>query len=199
MFPIPKKLFEGNGEFKVERSLLETSSVLEAFFNSPYYLPGCDFTLRFITDPAVCFAIVEKYLVLGPYLYTSINIRGQIDRDYESVDRLIVYAEIHRLAKKLAIRGLKKMAYKSLEDPPTQVTASGCINMARRIFKVNGHFGSAIKIWLRDQIRSHFLPLLENEEWITLLPFLDRELGHHWSNMVAEHEAIVAALDNKSD
>ncbi len=190
---------DGTGRsFRVKRSSLSRSPTLAEFFKSSHYLDGCNMQLTFMSDPAVCFQIVQTYLDEGPDMYTKTRLRVYVTMNYRIADRFVVLVRLHSLAKKLALPSLMDMTYEAIVEGERLVTPSFCITIASVVFSKNAGFDKLLKDWCLKHIGYHFLALKNIREWCDALKVLEYELKEQWSKLLEANTAVLAAIEEQA-
>ncbi|KAL8825824.1 MAG: hypothetical protein Q9170_007646 [Blastenia crenularia] len=186
--------------FEFRRSVLKRSPTLAKFFESPYYLHGCDMRLTFVVDPAVCLEIAYKYLEEGPDVFQQTILRVNLTMRYKLVDRSVILIRLYPLAQKLALPGLMDMAFGVLSEADPQITATECITFSSLIFARMANFDRKLKRWCIDHI-TRFQPELEHSTiWQNVLYKADRELSERWAQLLeARHQPHLATVSEDSE
>ncbi|KAI4174982.1 MAG: hypothetical protein LQ343_002009 [Gyalolechia ehrenbergii] len=185
--------------FQFQRSVLKRSPTLAKFFESPYYLPGCEMRLTFVVDPAVCLEIAYKYLEEGPDIFQQTILRVQLTMRYKLVDRLIILVRLHSLAKKLALPGLMDMAFGVLSEGGPQIRAPECITLSSLIFAKTANFDRKLKEWCIDHV-TRYLPQLEHSQlWQKVLWKADLELAHRWKQLLDTKGSRLGTVDEGAE
>ncbi|KAL9600186.1 MAG: hypothetical protein Q9219_003329 [cf. Caloplaca sp. 3 TL-2023] len=185
---------DGTGRvFEFRHSVLKRSPMFVKFFESPYYLHGCDMRLTFIVDPAVCVDIAYKYLEEGPDLFQPTILRVQLTMRYKLLDRLIILIKLHALAKKLGLPGLMDMAMTVLSEADQQVTASACVTLASLVFAKMASFDRQLKEWCIDHVSRFLAELQKASIWYEVLWKTDSELQQVWARMLEEKRLLETA------
>ncbi|KAL8933562.1 MAG: hypothetical protein Q9216_006307 [Gyalolechia sp. 2 TL-2023] len=185
--------------FEFQYSVLKRSPTLAKFFESPYYLPGCEMRLTFVVDPAVCLEIAYKYLEEGPDIFQQTILRVQLTMRYKLVDRLIILVKLHSLAKKLALPGLMDMAFGVLSEGGSQIRAPECMTLSSLIFNKTANFDRKLKEWCIDHV-TRYLPELENSQhWQNVLWRADVELTHRWGQLLETKGSRLDTVDEGAE
>ncbi|KAL9025684.1 MAG: hypothetical protein Q9196_005536 [Gyalolechia fulgens] len=185
--------------FEFQRSVLKRSPTLAKFFESPYYLPGCEMRLTFVVDPAVCIDIAYKYLEEGPDIFQHTILRVQLTMRYKLVDRLIILVRLHSLAKKLALPGLMDMAFAVLSEGGPQMRAQDCITLSSLIFAKTANFDRKLQEWCVDHA-TRYLPELEHSQlWLDVLWKADVELAHRWAQLLDTRRSRLDTVDEGAE
>lgn len=185
--------------FQFQRSILKRSPTLTKFFESPYYLPGCEMRLTFVIDPAICIDIAYKYLEEGPDVFKQTMLRVQLTMRYKLVDRSIILVRLHSLAKKLALPGLMDMAFGVLCEGNSQIKASDCVTLSSLIFAKAANFDRKLKDWCIDHV-TRYLPELERAQlWQDVLWRADVELAHRWAQLLDTKGSRLDTVDEGAE
>lgn len=68
-----------------------------------------------------------------------------------------------------------RMAYEAMVDEDHAITAPYCIELGKLIFQKSSAYDdgdSSIQEWCFEHIRNNFQQLIQDEEWLDLLPYL---------------------------
>lgn len=180
--------------FIVQRSALMRSPVLAKFFTSLDYLPGCKMDLHFMNDPGVCFDVVQTYLENGPDCYPMLRLRVYITRLTKDADRFMVLIRLHKLATKLKLTYLMKMAFEVIHDLEWEMSAECCPKIADMVFAQHSPYDHIIKIWILKHIGHFYKKLSRSNTWAALVPTLDPELGQQCAIMNASGVHVLSMI-----
>lgn len=181
--------------FNFRRFVLRRSPTLAKFFDSPYYLRGCDMRLTFVVDPAVCLDIAYKYLEEGPDIFQQTILRVQLTMRYKLVGRSVILIRLHALAQKLALPGLMNMAFGVLIEGDPQIKAADCITFSSLIFARMANFDRRLKEWCINHV-TRYLPELEHLTiWQEVLWKADLELPQRWAQLLEAKGSRLHTVD----
>lgn len=191
---------DGTGKvIEVQRSSLLRSPTLAKLIHSTHYLEGCNMTLTFLSDPAVCFEIAKSYLDEGPDCYTRTRLRVYLLVRYKVVDRFLIHGRLYLLAQKLALPGLMEIAYECLEEAERLMKPSYCVTMTSLVFGIKSGFDKLIKDWCMKHVGIHFAILHITKEWNELVPHLEPDFRAKWAKLVLANVAILTAIEEEAD
>ncbi|KAL8946456.1 MAG: hypothetical protein Q9222_007148, partial [Ikaeria aurantiellina] len=181
--------------FRCSCSTLRRSPTFAKFFDSPYYLHGCNMNLTFVVDPAVCIDITYRYLEEGPDVFQQTVLRVQLTMRYKLVDRSIILVRLYALAQKLALPGLMDMAFGVLREGEQQLQASDIISLASLVFARTMSFDVKLREWCLTHVQKCLPELKESLTWREVLYKADSELPQRWSMFLEEEIARLRAVN----
>lgn len=177
---------------EIDRQSMMTAYEMVPILLSRHYLQGCRMLFQFPKDPYVCFLFVKRYLEDGPDRFTKAVLQDWMEFHYTALNRLIVYIRLYRLACKLGLCALMRMAYDSVVDYGA-IPGPYCIELAKWVFQTRKSRvdDCLIQEWCLEHIRINFLQLIQNEEWNSLLPNLSGILQMHWKSLVQSSRVLI--------
>lgn len=174
--------------FEFQRSILRRSPTFARFFASDYYLHGCEMRLTFVVDPAICLEFAYRYLKEGPDIFHETALRVSLHMRFRVFERPIVLARLYSLAQKLALPGLKDMAFVLLMGWNDLIDPNHCITLSSLIFAHDGVFDRKLKEWCIYHITKKAKELKWTRTWQKVLQKSDHELKEKWTEILKELE-----------
>ncbi|KAL8709626.1 MAG: hypothetical protein Q9220_005718 [cf. Caloplaca sp. 1 TL-2023] len=181
--------------FQCSCSTLRRSPTFTQFFDSPYYLHGCNMILTFIVDPATCIDIAYRYLEQGPDIFQQTVLRVQLTMRYKLVDRSIILVRLYALAQKLALPGLMDMAFGVLGEGDQHLQASDIVSVSSLVFARTMGFDMKLRDWCFMHVQKWFSGMRESLIWREVLHKADPELLQRWSVLIDEEAARLKAVN----
>ncbi|KAL8726887.1 MAG: hypothetical protein Q9181_005895 [Wetmoreana brouardii] len=185
--------------FYFKRSVLRRSPTLAKFFESAYYLQGCNMHLTFVVDPAVCIDIVYKYLEDGPDIFRQTVLRVQLTMRYKLIDRSIILVRLYALAQKLDLPSLTEMTFGVLCSGDLQLTAANCLTLSSLVFAHTAGFDKKLKDWCFDHVKQRHTELEGTALWNETLWKTEMELSQRWTQLMDEMEEMNLPLDTVNE
>ncbi|KAL8645057.1 MAG: hypothetical protein Q9210_006922 [Variospora velana] len=170
--------------FRFQRAVLQRSPILNQFFNSRYYIPGCDMRLTFVVDPAICLEIVYDYLQAGPDLFRQTVLRVRLTMRFKVVDRAVILLRLYALAQKLDLPGLMDLAFGVLIDGDKLIKPDDCVTLASLIFAPHADFDAKLKDWCISHVRRNAKELQHARIWQQVGSKVDKDLTQRWAELM---------------
>ena len=186
----------------MRRSALKRSAVLNGFFGSDDYQPGCNMTITFKYDPPVAFQVVKMYLEDGPDRLTKKIIEEFVtDRSSSEVDGFENLARLYVLAKKLELTILAVATYDILVGKNHQMTGYSCFKLASLFYnpEEEGCNDGTLKDWLLKQVECHFAELHESDEWNNMLGASHEDLQYKWADLVDKNKKMLETIQEEEE
>lgn len=196
----------GNGDtitklIEINRRALMKAPEMVPILRSKHYLQGCQMLFQFPRDPHVCFSCVKRYLEDGPELFTKAILKAWIEFQYGALNRFIVYIRLCRLASKLGIHPLMRMAYEAMVENDHAMKGPYCIELAKLIFQrtTSSCDDGLIKAWCFKHIRANFQQLDQNQEWKSLLPYFAGTIRARWRKLVRSNRILHSRIEEEDE
>lgn len=182
------------------RALMKASEMVPVLL-SKHYLQGCQMLFHFPRDPHVCFSFVKRFLEDGPDLFTKAILKDWVEFQYGALNRFIVYIRLCRLANKLGIHPLMRMAYEAMVEYDHAMRGPYCIELAKLIFRktTSSCDDGLIEAWCFKHIRANFQLLVQNQEWKSLLPYLAGTFQMRWRKLVRSNRILLSRIEEADD
>lgn len=152
-----------------------------------------------MSDPAVCFEIIQQYLTEGSEVYNKTRLRVFVTIRYKIVERLLVLIRLHALAHKLALPDLEGLAFDTIVELDRYIKPEYCITLASLVFTSKAGFQPSIKSWCLGHVAKSFHFLRENKDWNDILWLLDVELFMQWERWMSLNPAILPSNNSSAD
>lgn len=170
--------------FHFQRAVLQRSPILNQFFNSRYYIPGCEMRLTFVVDPAICLEIVYDYLQAGPDLFRQTVLRVRLTMRFKVVDRAVILLRLYALAQKLDLPGLMDLAFGVLIDGDKLIKPDDCVTLASLVFAPHADFDAKLKDWCISHVRRNAKELQHARIWHQVVSKVDQDLTQRWAELM---------------